>query len=154
MMMEDVLVSNLDRNRERLNQFMEERRAELGLTWEEVAARSHLAKATIGAIRAGQPTIRTLTQRALEQGLDWAPGSIRAVLQGGQPAPAGQRQLAPPPTSYADMVDSLIGEILGATDVTDERKHQIVLLIRQAEAELEARLRAARDEIRFRNRSA
>ncbi len=65
------------------------RRRELGLTQPDVQERGGPSVATQRAIendRVGR--LSTRMRRALEDALEWEPGSIDAVLAGGSPAPA------------------------------------------------------------------
>ena len=83
-------------SRRRLATLMEERRAELRLRWRDVADLGGVSYEVIRAVRNGTGEIRTLTQRGIEDGLQWAPGSVRAVLEGGDPRPAGEPDALPP----------------------------------------------------------
>ncbi|MCA1570808.1 MAG: helix-turn-helix transcriptional regulator [Chloroflexi bacterium] len=71
--------------RERLADLMEERRVELGLRWVDVAEAAGITAETLRQVRSGHADIRPLTARAIEQGLRWKLGSIKAVLAGGEP---------------------------------------------------------------------
>ena len=77
---------------ERLSKLMDERRADLGLTWEQVADRAGIKYETIRAIRTGDSRGRTPTRRVISIALEWTPGSVDRILEGGNPetAPAGQ----------------------------------------------------------------
>lgn len=67
---------------------MEERRLELNLEWRDIAKHGGLAYETLRALRrTGRAS--ALSKRRIETGLLWAPGSIDAVLAGGDPTPAG-----------------------------------------------------------------
>ena len=71
------------------------RRRELGLTQPDVQERGGPSVATQRAIennRVGR--LSTRMRRALEDALEWEPGSIDAVLAGGSPAPAKLEEAA------------------------------------------------------------
>ena len=84
--------------RQRLNDAMDARRVALGRTWRDVANRGGISYETLRAARNGNGDIPALTQAALERGLGWPAGAVRAVLDGrdGRPVPAAvvrERQL-------------------------------------------------------------
>ncbi|MBB6173704.1 transcriptional regulator with XRE-family HTH domain [Nocardiopsis mwathae] len=68
-----------------LDQAMDDRRLELGLRWKDVAVRAGTSEQALRDIRRGRSFPRDLTIRRLEETLGWAPGSVRAVLDGGEP---------------------------------------------------------------------
>jgi hypothetical protein len=74
--------------RQRLATLMEDRRAQLGLRWQDVADAADLSLKTLYSAR--QPdggTIAPLTQRKIETGLHWRHGSVKDILDGGEPEP-------------------------------------------------------------------
>jgi len=75
--------------RRRLAAFMEERRTELRMRWQDVAAAGRISLKALHAARTGTSGIRPLTQRGIEDGLRWAPGSVQAILSGGEPRELG-----------------------------------------------------------------
>ena len=79
--------------RHRLDVLMDERRGELRLRWRDVAVLAGISYEAIRAIRKGGGDIRMLTQRGLEDALQWEPGSIRSVLDGGDPVPRAVRAI-------------------------------------------------------------
>ena len=93
---------------DRLGAAVRLRRKQLKLTQADVAERGGLGVTTVRGIennRLCQPT--GSTQRALERGLEWLPGSVDAILKGGAPrtqetappvAPAGRHVIRPPRT--------------------------------------------------------
>lgn len=82
----------------RLATEMRRRRRELGLTQPEAAeGAEHLGLTTYRAIE-NQRLNRSLTPRlreALEQALDWKPGSIELILAGASPIPLGSNVVPP-----------------------------------------------------------
>jgi hypothetical protein len=61
---------------------MEQRRLELGLTWEQVAQAGGIGYETIRAARNETSGIRKLTRAAIDRGLRWEQGSVDRVLAG------------------------------------------------------------------------
>ncbi len=74
-------------DRARLARYVRERREALGMTQEEVATSGGPSTATLRLIENASPsTPRLKSMRQLENALDWEPGSVRAILRGGEPA--------------------------------------------------------------------
>lgn len=99
-----------------LGWWLDERRGELGLTWDEVAERAGVAPQTVYRIISGSP-MRTTTRKGLERALHWAAGSIIAILAGGEPTPTEQPEPDP------------------ADEVTELREMAQNLQVRAAEAQ-------------------
>ncbi len=81
--------------RHRLAEAMESRRLELRLRWQDVAEVGALSLKTLHSVRTGDTGtgIAPLTKRGIEVGLQWDPGSVDLILDGGRPVPLG----VPPP---------------------------------------------------------
>jgi transcriptional regulator with XRE-family HTH domain len=78
----------MEQDRERLAAELDAARAELGLTWREVAARAGMTAVNLQRIRNGE--IRNLTPEAasgLERALAWQEGDVEEILRGGHPTP-------------------------------------------------------------------
>ena len=73
---------------------MEERRVELRLYWEDVARAGGVSLRALHSARNGDREIRPLTQRGIEDGLQWPAGYIHAILRG--KTPPGLDSDAPP----------------------------------------------------------
>jgi hypothetical protein len=72
----------------RLARFVMDRRVDLDRTQMEVAHLGGLSLDRVSAIERGEArNLRPKTIRALERGLDWEAGSVRAILAGGEPIP-------------------------------------------------------------------
>lgn len=98
-----------DAARARLADAMEERRLELAVTWKKVAAAGGITYETLRTVRNGRSgNIPVDTQRAIDRGLQWAPGSVAAILADGEARPLAQ-QIQP-----AEVVEGRL-RILGAT---------------------------------------
>lgn len=75
--------------RQRLDDAMNDRRLELGMTWRQVARAGDISYEALRTARRGDANIPPMTQRSIERGLQWAAGSVRAVLDDGDPTPLG-----------------------------------------------------------------
>lgn len=126
---------------------MDQRRIDLRLTWEQVAKNGEVSYEAVRAFRAGQPTIRRLTARGIEVGLQWAPGSIDAVLSGGEPTPEEPTDL---PAAGKFSFDDLVARIYATEGIDEDRKREIATLVRQAQAQIQT----VEDEITQRRRTA
>lgn len=73
--------------RARLAQLMDERRVQLGLTWNQVADRASLTKEGLRTVRQGTRKIMPLTKWGIELALHWQSGSVDSVLDRGDPTP-------------------------------------------------------------------
>jgi ribosome-binding protein aMBF1 (putative translation factor) len=56
------------------------------MLWDDLAAKAGLSRQSLAQIRAGR-NMRKITQRRLEDALQWAPGSLAAIDRGGEPTP-------------------------------------------------------------------
>lgn len=72
--------------RERLARLMDERRLELGLRWRDVAEAGGVSYEVLRDVRNGSGGIRRLTEHGIEAGLQWEAGSVRRILEGGEPS--------------------------------------------------------------------
>jgi hypothetical protein len=107
--------------RVRLAQYIERRIAALALEYAEVCRRADISDETLGKIRKGMKA-RGSTYLKLERALEWAQGSIAAILEGGEPTPRddaeparepGDRQAGQPPTLSQEL--ELAERLLAAT---------------------------------------
>lgn len=69
----------------RLDSLMNARRLELRMNWRELAQAAQISYEALRAIRKGEYRPTELTARALDEALQWTPGSVYAVLNGGDP---------------------------------------------------------------------
>ena len=94
--------------RERLRQLMDDRRLQLGLTWEQVAATAQVSYEAIRAARNDNAEIRPLTRAAIDRGLRWEVGSVARVLdEDGDPVPLESLPAEPPRPRLAAVPDAL-----------------------------------------------
>lgn len=70
---------------ERLDKAMNARRLELRMTWRELAQAAQISYEALRAIRKGDYRPTELRARTLDEALQWAPGSVYVVLDGGDP---------------------------------------------------------------------
>lgn len=71
--------------RDRLAQYMEDRRDELRLTWDQIASKGSTHAETLRQVRKNRREITKQTKRAIEIGLEWRTGSVDNILGGGTP---------------------------------------------------------------------
>jgi Helix-turn-helix domain len=74
-----------ERNRQRLGLFVVARRKELGLSIREAARRAGVMRPTWTGLEEGSRRTADYNFAAMERTLSWGPGSIEAVLAGGDP---------------------------------------------------------------------
>lgn len=77
-----------------LGRHMDDRRNDLGMTWDDIARLSGLSRQTLYDIRKGNTDLRRMrssTKRKIETAFKWERGTVeRAVLDGIPPAPAAE----------------------------------------------------------------
>lgn len=94
---------------ELLDQFMEDRRLELGMTWKQVSAQSGVTVETLSALRKGRTNpanASQLTRRGIERGMKWSTGGYEDALAGRRPAALAGEVAHPehaPPAAPTDM---------------------------------------------------
>lgn len=67
---------------------MERRRVELRMSWRDVSTAAGMSYEGLRAIRKGDRHPNPVTKGRVEDALQWTPGSVDAVMAGGEPAPA------------------------------------------------------------------
>lgn len=75
----------------RLDRAMRARSLELRKRWVQIAKEADITTSALGAIRRGEYRPSPHTAKALERALEWEPGSIESILDGGNPAPVPAR---------------------------------------------------------------
>lgn len=79
----------------RLDALMNARRLHLGMDWQDVADAAGIRTQTLRVVRQGGNPPSDKTKYGLETALQWQPGSVDAVLSGGDPTPLeGQAEQA------------------------------------------------------------
>jgi transcriptional regulator with XRE-family HTH domain len=84
-----------ERRRQRLGQHVMTRRKELGLSVREAARRAGVMRATWTGLEQGSRRTADYNFAAVERVLEWQPGSLARVAEGGDPTPVA----AAPPTA-------------------------------------------------------
>ncbi|WP_267898993.1 helix-turn-helix domain-containing protein [Thermomonospora amylolytica] len=107
---------------------MDERRAELGLDWQEVADQAGITREGLRRIRRGTGKMRAKTMRGIERALRWKPGSIDAILAWGDPNPEPEPE--PPAETAVEKLAKLLGEMEATMDriesMLDERGRRLM----------------------------
>ncbi|WP_086746179.1 helix-turn-helix domain-containing protein [Streptomyces scabiei] len=116
---------------ERLDEAMNRRRLQLRMNWRELAEAADISYTALRAIRRGAYRPTELTAQDLDRALQWAPGSVYAVLDGGEATPVGAQ--VPPDRTTEAHVDSQ-----GETRLATQKSPTL-----NQELELAARLMAA-----------
>lgn len=93
---------------EALEAAMESRRVELRMSWRDVSREAGLSYEGLRAIRRGDRNPNAVTKRGIEVALRWAPGSVDAILDGGEPTLTDTS--APTPSAPDDDLDAQLAE--------------------------------------------
>lgn len=72
---------------ERLNEAMNRRRLELRMNWRQVSEAADVSYEGLRSIRRGDYRPTELTARGIDEALQWEPGSVLAILDGGDATP-------------------------------------------------------------------
>jgi transcriptional regulator with XRE-family HTH domain len=119
---------------QRLDRLMDARRLELGLRWKRLADDAGISQQTMLQLRKGH-TVSDLTITRAERALEWAPGSISAILDGGDPTPLREDK----PETNETITVHWDGELTGPTDPLETGE---ILRWRQTDAGREYKLTA------------
>jgi transcriptional regulator with XRE-family HTH domain len=129
----------------RLREAVEARRLQLpGVPeWKELAASAGISTAALNKIRRGEP-VRPATKAKAERALNWAPGSIDAILDGGAPTPVDERAPEDMDWTTIEPPEGDFRVIVGHWGELSDFTRQLVMKIaREARAEAERRDRRA-----------
>jgi len=131
-------------NRERLASFVIARRMEIGIRDRRALQRiSGLSDRTIGTLERGG-SVNAATLGAIENALNWEPGSARRILEGGEPVIKGQQVAPEPPRrDYDDERDQQLWESLRDVDLDDDLKRGIIAMARDRRRRREEEQRRA-----------
>jgi hypothetical protein len=104
-----------DPGRRQLAGQVEQRRVKLGIyTIEEAGRRARISRHTWRSVERGEP-VRASTYHAVEEALRWAPGSVQAILAGGEASHAEDSSESREPDSRGqDRQDDGPGAIISA----------------------------------------
>lgn len=78
-----------------LGWWMDDRRGDLQMTWEEVAERAGTTPETLRRNADDPSRMRTTTRKGIERALRWERGSIDDILAGGEPTPIAREPEQP-----------------------------------------------------------
>lgn len=137
--MQNALMDARTPDWQRLAEQVTRRREQLGLTQGQVHSAGGPSVATMRMIEGGlQRSYRGNILGRLEKALRWKPGSVEAILNGGDPQPLTERQ----PEPERDEAERMI---LEADDLTPAQKK---MMIQRYHRRLEAGRRAAAEDVR------
>jgi hypothetical protein len=71
-------------DRKRLDQLMEARRIDLGMTWVEISERAGYSTHHVWCIRKGKARINVDAKVKIERAMSWPAGTVDAILTGAQ----------------------------------------------------------------------
>ncbi|MEV8395626.1 MULTISPECIES: hypothetical protein [Bacillati] len=111
----------------RLDGAMNARRLELGLAWKDVARVAGISYETLRGVRRGSTAGAALTLRRIERALQWAQGSIDAVMAGGEATPLGDAVQADQPAAPEPSVDPRVDAVMTILDGLPRRVQAQVL---------------------------
>jgi transcriptional regulator with XRE-family HTH domain len=120
--------------RHRLAERVKARRQELGLSVRAAADNGGLARGTWIALEEGSRRTSDSNYAGIERVLQWAAGSVTAIIGGGTPtarelAPFAESQPAKPPATQLNERDEALAKVMRSSDITDEQKRHIVELL-------------------------
>lgn len=116
----------------RLAQYIERRISVLALEYAEVCRRAGISDETLGKIRKGMRA-RTATYLKLERALEWAQGSISAIIAGGEPTSWGgrtDRSEAPSLSQELDLAARLLTATVKEMNLSPEEADEVWAQVR------------------------
>jgi len=114
----------------KLAHVMNERRVELRMRWDEIATAAKITTAHLRKFRSGEAGVSDLTKARLEDALGWQPGSVDALLAGGNPTPA-QGGPQPPTRRSKTLGDILVERGLRTPDELTKSDDIVDPLVRE-----------------------
>ena len=108
----------MDTTAQRLDALMDRRRLDLGHKWKAIAENAGVTYQTLGQLRKGKP-VAPVTVARVERALQWDSGSIRAILDGGEPTPMETAGGAEPLTEPVLAWD---GELVGVEPLLEDEE--------------------------------
>jgi hypothetical protein len=102
-----------------------------GLSLSEWARRSKVSPTKLGALKSGVPPVTAPLRRRAEAALGWAPRSIEAILDGGQPTLLVQPATEEPPAAVTEVAFSAAPGVIEALRATEERLSKIEKLLQE-----------------------
>lgn len=95
---------------EPLDRAIEARAIDLGMSYVQLAERAGISDVSLRNFRKGRGILKPVNLRRLENALEWAPGSLRSILDGGEPTPLSEGGQPPAGEPTADELRQLISE--------------------------------------------
>lgn len=123
----------------RVARYVRQARLAVGMTIDEAAESVRMSPVTWIRVESGK-TVRPLTYSAIERALNWKAGSIDLLVREGT-APGFEERSTP---EAANPIEELVRQVWASEKMPEDRKADLVRIIRRAEADV----RAAQDEIR------
>lgn len=80
----------MQRDHERLDRAMDQRRVELRMSWRDVSQAAGISEAALRTIRRGRHVPTSLTAAHIDDALRWPAGTVLAVLGGGEIPTGGE----------------------------------------------------------------
>lgn len=112
-----------------LDEHMNRRRLDLGMKWRDVASDGGISYEALRSARVGDAAPADLTKRGIERALKWQPGSVDAILAGGEPTPLNEAPARE--VTVADLAAQLAEEKQARMDL--ERRFDELLAQREEE---------------------
>lgn len=107
--------------RERLGEHVRARRRQLGLSVSDAARDAEVNRMTWDALERGTRATRDSNYAGIEHALQWAPGSVERILEGGEPHPLQEHDTsATAPPKVNPYVDPTTGE-----EYTDPKEREL-----------------------------
>jgi hypothetical protein len=131
---------------QRLAKAVKNRRLELGLSLRKAAETAELARNTWTSLEDASRRTAETSYAAIERTLNWAPGSMKAVLAGATATPEVQPGPGGEPEQPADS-DEAIVRVMRSTKLTDAQKARIVRTLIAEQERARRRILAMVDEL-------
>jgi len=128
-----TMAEGSDQARQRLGELVLARRHELGLSLREAARRAGIMRPTWTGMEHGSRRTAAYNFAAIERALDWRPGSIEAVLAGGEPeagrSATSSTEASSPTADGVDQPDAAGGDTTGTATLAGVRWSDVVAVL-------------------------
>lgn len=99
------------------------------MTWADLAREFGVSESGLRNIRVGRNEPSDLTKHRIEEALGWEPGSVEAVLDGGDPTPTNAKPAPQPEDNpYTDPAER---EIWKLTELPESERLLYIQLLRE-----------------------
>jgi len=116
-------MESTDRRRQ-LAEEMDRRRAELRLTWDQVAQRADISIATLRRVRNGSGPISLDTMIGIDNALQWNTGHVEARIEGRDPSAPRESSTTPDVGATLEELRRLRDELNATIAGLEKREHQ------------------------------